>query len=59
MKIQRDMDMIEKNFKIKEGIIEPPRVYLGVNCQKNPSCTDGIDCWGMSVNNIVKKQLKT
>ena len=52
------MDMIEQDFKIKEGSIESPMVNLGVNCQKNPSCTDGIDCWGMSAKQYCKEAVK-
>ena len=59
------MQIIEESFKIKEGSIEEPKVYLGANCQKNPSRTSGIDCWGMSaeqhcceVVKNVKKKLK-
>ena len=30
------MDMIKRDFKIKEGSIEPPRVYLGVTVRRTP-----------------------
>ena len=37
------MQLIKENFKIKEGSIKEPKVYLGANCQKNLSRTSGID----------------
>ena len=52
------MDMIERDFKIKEGSVGPPRVYLGANCQKIPSRTDGVDCWGMSTEQYCKEAVK-
>ena len=52
------MDMIEQDFKIKEGSVGPPRVYLGANCQINPSRTDGVDCWGMSAEQYCKEVVK-
>ena len=55
---KRYMDMIEQDFKIKEGIIGPPRVYLGANCQKNPSCTGDVECWGMSAKQYCKEAIK-
>ena len=57
------MQLFEENFKIKEGSIEEPKVYLGANCQKNPSRTNGMDCWGMSTEQYyceaVKNEKKT
>ena len=52
------MSQIEKSSKIKEGSIEPPRVYVGVNCQMNPSCTEGVECWGMSAEQYCKEVVK-
>ena len=55
---QKYMDMIKQNFKIKEGSIGPPQVYLGANCQLNQSRTDGVDCWGMSAEQYCKEAVK-
>ena len=52
------MEMIEQSFKIKEGSVGPPQVYLGANCQLNPSRTDGVDCWGMSSEQYCKEAVK-
>ena len=52
------MDQIEKSFKIKEGSIEQPRVYLGAICQMNQSRTDGVECWGMSTEQYCKEAVK-
>ena len=52
------MDMIEQDFKIKEGSVGPPRVYLGADCQLNPSRTDSVDCWGMSAEQYCKEAVK-
>ena len=52
------MDMIEQSFKIKEGSIGPPQVYLGANCQLNQSRTNGVGCWGMSGEQYCKEAVK-
>ena len=52
------MDQIERTFKIKEGSILKPRVYLGANCKLNPSCTNGVECWGMSAEQYCKEAVK-
>ena len=49
----RYLRQIEKSFKIKEGSIGPPEVYLGANCQLNPTRIKGVDCWGMSAEPIL------
>ena len=51
----RYLSQIEKSFKIKEGSIGPPEVYLGANCQLNPSRIKGVECWGMSAEQYCKE----
>ena len=55
---KRYMSQIEKSFKIKEGSIGPPTVYLGANCQKDASHIEGIDCWWMSAEQYCKEAVK-
>ena len=46
---QKYMDRVNESFKLRRGSVEKkPKVYLGVNCQVNPSCTDSENCWGLS-----------
>ena len=54
----RYMSQIEQSFKIKEGSIGSPKVYLGANCQKNPSQVEGVECWGMSAEQYCKEAVK-
>ena len=52
------MDQIKRSFKIKEGSINEPQVYLGVNCQLDQSRTDGVDCCKMSTEQYCKEAVK-
>ena len=52
------MSQIEKSFKIKEGSIGSPKVYLGANCQKNSSWIEGVECWGMRTEQYCKEAVK-
>ena len=56
--LMRYLSQIEKSIKIKEYSIGAPKVYLGANCQLNPSCIEGIECWGMSAKQYCKEVVK-
>ena len=52
------MDRVHESFKLKKGSVEKPKVYLGANCQMNPSRTAGEDCWGMSAEQYCRDAVK-
>ena len=56
---QQYMDRVSESFKLKAGSVGPPKVYLGANCQQNPSRTPDVNCWGMSAEQYVRDAVKT
>ena len=56
---QQYMDRVSELFKLKAGSVGPPKVYLGANCQQNPSRTPDVNCWGMSAEQYVRDAVKT
>ena len=59
MNPQQYMDRVSESFKLKAGSVGPPKVYLGANCQQNPSRTPDVNCWGMSAEQYVGDAVKT